>query len=416
MEGDPTKMPLTRSVMEIDGAPPADFAPGRMLNGVAGIRGNWLHDIAVANPTITIGASVEDSSTSVQFIGRRVQEVIPLSLEVRNEAGAQAALTEIPFDVVRSQTGEIILSSERQQTPWRFLMKISAKSKQMKVSFTLDYSGLTVDEALTAVTFYRSLVSGGEFHIYGRHPITGADLPIARGALPAGVYKAPDARFVELLERLAFIESKTGASFTIPERNISFEDANTIAATARILETGHAQYSAKPWVSVSNVAQAKSVLGSIVSGRPVAIAIHFEGQVEVIFGTHVMLGPVTFFCDRTYIADEDLEDLRKKVEVATPESSINIRFTPFQDCSVEARYINWLPEEEAIAIRQLPMYSEPKPLVSDDQWQAPPVDVNTALALLRSWYDEDADEQKNTWEQLKVGLDQDRLSERKLFP
>ena len=55
-------------------------------------------------------------------------------------------------------------------------------------------------------------------------------------------------------------------------------------------------------------------------------------------------------------------------------------------------------------------------MVNEDQWDLTPVDVNSALALLRSWYDEDATEQKNTWEQLKVALDQDRLSERKLFP
>jgi hypothetical protein len=146
----------------------------------------------------------------------------------------------------------------------------------------------------------------------------------------------PDARFVEILERLAFIECKTGVSFTIPERDISFEDANTIVATARILETGHAQYSVKPWVSVSNVAQAISALESFVVGEPVPMTIHFEGQVVVIFGTPIVLGPVTFFCDRTYITTEDLEALRKEVEVATGESNINIRF---EGCSVEARYI-----------------------------------------------------------------------------
>ena len=409
-------MPLTYPVMEINGAPPADFTPGR--NGITGISGDWLQDIAVANPTITIGAStVGASAASVQLnIRRRVQQVIPLSLEVRNEAGEQAGLPEIPFEVVMSRTGEIALSSERQQTPWRFLMKISAESKQMNVSFTLDYSGLSIDEALTGATFYGALASGGELRIHGRHPITGSDLPIARGAIPAGVYQVPDARFVEILERLAFIESKTGASFTIPERDISFEDANTIAATARILETGHAQGSAKPWISVSNLAQAKSALESFVGGKPVPMTIHFEGQVVVVFGTHVMLGPVTFFCDRTSITTEDLEDLRKQVEVATPESSINVRFTPFEDCSVEARYINWLTEEEAIAIRELPMHGQHKPVVSEEQWDLPPVDVNSALALLRSWYDEDADEQEKSWELLKVALDQDRLSERKLFP
>jgi hypothetical protein len=403
--------------MEIKGAPPADFTPGRMLNGDSSIRGDWLHDIVVASPAITIASTVGASATSLQLnIRRRAQQVVPLSLEVRNGGATQAALPDIPFEVVISQTGEITLSTERQQTPWRFLMTISAESKQMNVRFTLDYAGLSVAEALTGMTFYGSLVSGGELRIRGRHPVTGGDLPIARGTIPVRMYQAPDARFVKILEHLAFIESKTGASFTIPERDISFEDANNITATTRILETGHAQYSAKPWVGVSNVAQAKSAIESFVTGEPISMAIHFEGQIVNIFGTHVMLGPVTFFCDRTYIADEDLEDLRKKVEVATPESSINIRFTPFEDCSVEARYINWLPEEEVIAIRELPMYKERKPVVNEDQWDLPPVDVNGALALLRSWYDEDADEQKNTWEQLKIALDQDRLSERKLFP
>ena len=49
----------------------------------------------------------------------------------------------------------------------------------------------------------------------------------------------------------------------------------------------------------------------------------------------------------------------------------------------------------------------------------PDVDVNRALALLQSWYVEEAperDEQRETWEFLRQALDEDRLSDRKLFP
>ena len=38
------------------------------------------------------------------------------------------------------------------------------------------------------------------------------------------------------------------------------------------------------------------------------------------------------------------------------------------------------------------------------------------LQLLRSWREGDEQEQRNTWEYLKQALDEDRLSERKLFP
>lgn len=38
-----------------------------------------------------------------------------------------------------------------------------------------------------------------------------------------------------------------------------------------------------------------------------------------------------------------------------------------------------------------------------------------AIKLLRSWREDDEQEQKETWEYLKVALDEDRLSDRKLF-
>jgi hypothetical protein len=94
-----------------------------MLNGVPGIRADWLHDILVATPAITIASTVGASATSLQLnIRQRAQQVVPLTLEVSNEGGALAALSDIPFEVVMSQTGEITLSSERQRTPSRFLM------------------------------------------------------------------------------------------------------------------------------------------------------------------------------------------------------------------------------------------------------------------------------------------------------
>ncbi len=38
------------------------------------------------------------------------------------------------------------------------------------------------------------------------------------------------------------------------------------------------------------------------------------------------------------------------------------------------------------------------------------------IQLLKSWREGDEQEQRNTWEYLKQALDEDRLSERKLFP
>ncbi len=398
----------------MSGGPPAVFSPG----GLPLRRpNNSLGSIPVSNATVTIvKAKVAGSPSGVGLKTLRPPRFVRLSLEMVTEGSGAGALRDVPFKVSVAHGGEITLSSKEQQTPWKFLIRISSERKQMSVSFTLNYAGLGIDQALEALAFYDALVNGGKLQIHGRHPLTGKDLPIVSAAIPSGAYPNPDIRLVETLERLAFIEKKTGVSFSIPPDDITYEVANTIAATAHILETGRADYKAQPWVSVSPIEQAKVALETFASGRPAPMAIHFQGQVVVIFGTDVMLGPVTLFCDRTYITAEDLEELRKQLQNAKPHSTIEIRFTPFEDCPIEARYVNWLPDHEAAAIRQLPMYQQEDVLGNDESWSLPNVDVSKAVSLLESWYDEDAEEQKTSWKLIKSALERDRLSDRKLFP
>ena len=50
------------------------------------------------------------------------------------------------------------------------------------------------------------------------------------------------------------------------------------------------------------------------------------------------------------------------------------------------------------------------------KFELPPLDVDHAIKLLQSWSSDETQEQRETWELLKKALDEDRLSDRKLFP
>ena len=52
----------------------------------------------------------------------------------------------------------------------------------------------------------------------------------------------------------------------------------------------------------------------------------------------------------------------------------------------------------------------------EDQGVYGPPNTQALLDLLRSWEEDDPEEQRETWEYLKVALDEDRLGPRKLFP
>lgn len=403
------KLSLTRT-LEMPGAPPAAFSPGGLP---ARRKGKFPDFIRVSNSDITI-ASTEVAASSAQISSW--PKLVRLSLTMRTEDDSLVSLANIPFKVSIADDGEITFSSKDQETHWKFLIHVDRYLKQLTLSFTLNYAGLSVEETLKALAFYAAIARGGKLRIVGKHPVTRSDLAIASTDIRSGVYPDPDIRLMELVEQLALIERKTGVSFSIPSADISYEAASTIAMTARIVETGHAEYEAQPWVSVSPIEQAKLALDTFTSGAPALMAIHFAGQVVVIFGTPVMLGPVTLFCERTYITAEDLEHLRQQLKSASDESKITIRFTPFENCPIEARYVNWLPENEAEAIRQLPMLNRDKFKGEDDS----PIllstpDVAEAVLLLESWYQEDADEQRTSWNLIKAALERDRLSDRELF-
>ena len=339
-----------QSVIELPGSPPAIFAPNRMVNG--GHLGA-TSAVSVTTPRVRIASRTgERSSTKIDIINS-VSGPVPLILEVKRGGQRVVALQNVPFGISASPQGEITLNSERQQTPWRFKVKVNFPRKEMNLSFVLNYSGLSVADALEGVRFNKELYQGGEFVVSGRQPITGAYLPIARGDLPSGSFEGEDERFAEMLQELQFIESKTRLRFVIPDHSISYEERASIAAVAQIVRTGHATYHAQPWITLSTKKQAHDLLSSFDVDEPLLTTIQFSNQEVTIFDTRFSLGPVIFFSDKTRILEEDLNALRQNIENSSENDRVEVRFTPDKDRPIDARYFDWLSPAELMALREL---------------------------------------------------------------
>lgn len=339
------------------------------------------------------------------------RQIVPLTLEIGDPI--RARLTEIPFRISISRSGEITLSSEHQQTPWRFTFQVNSQKNQIVVGFTLSYANLSIPEALEGANFYEGLVKGGGLLISARNPITGGYMPLVKGDVPSSAYKS-NSKLVALLEHLRFIEIQTKSAFTFPSEPITVSEANDIAGIVGILKTGHATYTAKSWVSLTPLEEAKRVLESFKGETPQPTAVHFHDEVSVIFGEHIPLGPVTLFCDRTYVTTADFEDIQRQLQDLNDQETVKIRFTPFDDCQIEAQYLDWLSEDDATQLGRLPIY-QPPTNADVRELKLEQININYALSLLNSWYAEDDQEQQKTWEMLRPALDEDRLSDRKLF-
>ena len=216
---------------------------------------------------------------------------------------------------------------------------------------------------------------------------------------------------MDVLENLVLIQDKSSLSLTIPNQGclVSGEEVDAILDTAKILQTGHTVYEASIFTRPSTLTQAQSALETYKNGAIVPLAVHYETpQTADILGNEIRLGPLVLFLDKTYIPQEELERVKYAIQTASPDDLIDVNIYPTKDCVVEARYINWLPGDEVTEMLKLPMFQE-----SDNG--LPPIDTAAALALLQSWFEDDEKEQRETWEVLSKALDEDRLSDRKLF-
>ena len=101
----------------------------------------------------------------------------------------------------------------------------------------------------------------------------------------------------------------------------------------------------------------------------------------------------------------------------TPFLGLSHSLREIQSSSVTPSGSVWLQTLAHLAYEP-PSSASQSEIENKELLQSGPQSLKTLalIQLLRSWREGDEQEQRSTWEYLKQALDEDRLSERKLFP
>jgi hypothetical protein len=151
---------------------------------------------------------------------------------------------------------------------------------------------------------------------------------------------------------MAFIQTKTSIPLRVPEGQVTPQQAQAVHLATEVLRTGRATFTSKHIPIVSTVGKAKEALERFGGDPALVLTLHMkENQQANVFGIDVPLGPVIVTCEKFHIAKGELAKLKRTVEKSGPEEEVNYRIT--LDSPLEARYINWLPKEEADAVSKL---------------------------------------------------------------
>jgi hypothetical protein len=332
---------------------------------------------------------------AVTFGSRPSGKKLPIRVVAQTGDGATAVLDNILLDVMRRGKEQMTLSNERQGGAWKIEQIIKFNTNQSNFDFHFnDSTQLNVNQAVEAWRFFDALSKGAVIRIESIE--TGLQLGHARVA--PGAYALPDERLLEVLEALVIIQNKTGILFNSPDV-VSFADAQSIFTTLEILQTGQVALNPQSILVESNLEQAKSALERFADDAKAYLSQFLEEFGTTIFGRNIPLGPVVIVYEQVYIAPVDYENLERAVASGPSETVFNIVLTPVEGLSPEAKFLNWLPSEEADKLKNFPavkiqsLKTQIQKLFADSTQQGE-LDVNRLISLLRQLRNQLSDEGK----------------------
>lgn len=273
---------------------------------------------------------------------RRSERPRLVKVEVESNDGERVVLDYIHLEAVQMGVEEVTLVNDRQPMPVKLRLVINFKTRKVHTEFTLQYKGTTIKQMLDGLRFERVFSKGGRLRIENLE--TGIEL--ANESLPANTMEAPKLGWVKLLEKLVYIQSKTHVPLTLPERAITRDELRRIFATARTIEIGSDTFHFEEFKGMASLELARNLVSTFDSDEEQYISISFSDEQTVkIFDTDVTLGPVNLTCERVFMEEKDLNDLKAALTKSlTSVESVPFRLVPYENCPVEARYLKWLSE------------------------------------------------------------------------
>ena len=264
-----------------------------------------------------------------------------VSLHMSCDDELWATLDYIRFWLVDDNNDEIVINNDRQAVPWKIGIRYRKADKSWNLRYNGSIGGINVFRALMILRFHHLMSKGGLLGI--KH--LDSDLVIEEAIVPSGRTEPPPAHWLALLEKLVFIQSKTGIPLVLPkDGSVSDDQVRRILDVAKKIETGRTLIRAESWTVGSDLVLAENVLAAFGSGEPLAMLIETD-ETYTVLDTTIPMGASRIYCAKTQITPEDLDTLRQAIATAQAEDTIYVTFRPVEDSPLEMIYRNWVSRD-----------------------------------------------------------------------
>jgi hypothetical protein len=166
-----------------------------------------------------------------------------------------------------------------------------------------------------------------------------------KGVVPAGIVPPVDGRWLDLIQRVATIQERTGVILRVPSRDITEEEVKRVYTIDQAVRTGFLEHTGKDEVMFrANRDTARNTWRALGVQRHLVIAVNSE-ESEALFGRQIVLGKSALVFVNYQLTPDDLDKLPLLLE--DPElTSFDIHLISADDGIRQKYYEQWLPAED----------------------------------------------------------------------
>jgi hypothetical protein len=171
------------------------------------------------------------------------------------------------------------------------------------------------------------------------------DLFWASALIPPGLYREPNEDWIQLLEKVALIQKRTGVFIAVPRRDITGEEWEWVLRSAQALEHGYVERTTSSIRFGISKNKAKLLLSLRDNDKLPGITMT-DHETANIFGAPVPLGRVLHVLEGFELTRPRAAEISVAISDAGSGDSVDVGLEAASAGRVRTFFLDWLTEEQ----------------------------------------------------------------------
>lgn len=296
------------------------------------ISGDFIKKFVLPDWWTRLFGEVDPRSMNLKIGPFKNSPIKPFQFDFFSPKFGTKRLQQIELRLEKQGEEEITLTNSHQKIPIKFSLVINRKTNQFGLTIKLYFGSIDGYLARDAIQIQQILSEESRIRIKNLETGQESLYPVSEGQFPA-----PDAKLIDFLNKICFIQDETGVLLTFPEdSSFDISDVKAVDELVSILGQGIFKQTEMKFSAEILKPGIELMVSSLEEKKPLSFRITTDGSFVEILGQKVETGPMTQYVKGYW--DAKYEEVMHWIGNSTDEDSFKLVLS---NTEIMQEFANW---------------------------------------------------------------------------